>query len=47
LRDLAGDRFIEPAFVESLFKPGCFGQRVSPCKHRFKIDPFPTVAVEI
>jgi hypothetical protein len=28
LRDLAGDRFIEPAFVESLFKPGYFGQRV-------------------
>lgn len=30
LRDLAGDQFIEPAFVESLFKPGYFGQQVSP-----------------
>jgi hypothetical protein len=40
LRDLAGDQFIEPAFVESLFKPGYFGQQVSPRKHRLKIDPF-------
>ena len=40
LRDLAGDRFIEPAFVESLFKPGDFGQRLSPCKHRLKLTPF-------